>query len=392
MENSTKVITFNRLPILGGDKISFDEWYFSFERWCKSNNIENNEKIEYLISLTTNTARTIVYNSLNKTIPDDYEEIIKNLKEHYRRSTSKNAKLLELSTITIRKDEKISDFDVRFNSLCNQIKLNLNDQVIASYYINAFRNWSKIYEALLEEEPSTLQEAMKITSKKGKIFDLLEENKNKNKNSLNIPRKIIGSRQSPNITKIATENEIESEYESNIEDEDPQNFIYAVQKRKTPNKPNNKSIVKPSILNEPKTKAVKQQKKLIKDARRRKISTSESSEQDINDTSMVEIEDEDTNKEPEPTITNNEKVESETVNNNKETEKQKPIRKRNMTSIQMLNENEKFSITEEANNLFPKISLSQLLSASPSLRKEFEQGCKPRITKLSKYFMIPVPT
>ena len=33
----------------------------------------------------------------------------------------------------------------------------------------------------------------------------------------------------------------------------------------------------------------------------------------------------------------------------------------------MLNDNEKFSITEEANNLFPKICLSQLLSASQSV-------------------------
>ncbi|ORX75934.1 hypothetical protein BCR32DRAFT_304343 [Anaeromyces robustus] len=236
MENSTKVITFNRLPILGGDKISFDEWYFSFERWCKSNNIENNEKIEYLISLTTNTARTIVYNSLNKTIPDDYEEIIKNLKEHYRRSTSKNAKLLELSTITIRKDEKISDFDVRFNSLCNQIKLNLNDQVIASYYINAFRNWSKIYEALLEEEPSTLQEAMKITSKKGKIFDLLEENKNKNKNSLNIPRKSTNNHNNKNEIKTFKNNQYNNyrNYNNNYKSE----FIPTTNLRNNNNKNN----------------------------------------------------------------------------------------------------------------------------------------------------------
>ena len=69
-------------------------------------------------------------------------------------------------------------------------------------------------------------------------------------------------------------------------------------------------------------------------------------------------------------------------NNEKESEKPKTIKKRKMTNIQMLNENEKFSITEEANNLFPKISLSQLLSASPSIRKELEQGCKPRVEKI----------
>ncbi|ORX76425.1 hypothetical protein BCR32DRAFT_248751 [Anaeromyces robustus] len=109
-----------------------------------------------------------------------------------------------MSTITIRKDEKIFDFYVRFNSLFNQIKLNLNDQ--ASYYINAFRNWSKIYEALLEE-PSTLQEAMKITSKKGKIFDLLEESKNKNKNSLNVPRKSTNSHNNKNEIKTFKNNQ-----------------------------------------------------------------------------------------------------------------------------------------------------------------------------------------
>ncbi|ORX73526.1 hypothetical protein BCR32DRAFT_285555 [Anaeromyces robustus] len=94
---------------------------------------------------------------------------------------------------------------------------------------------------------------------------------------------------------------------------------------------------------------------MIKDTRRRKVNNSESSEQNINDTSIIEI---------------------------KDAEKQKPIRKRNMTNIQMLNENEKFSITEEANNLFLKISMSQLLSASPSFRKKFEQGCKPRVEKI----------
>jgi len=76
--------------------------------------------------------------------------------------------------------------------------------------------------------------------------------------------------------------------------------------------------------------------------------------------------------------TNNQEETNESSNSNvntNESTKQKVVKKRNMTNIQMLNENEKFNIVEEANNLFPKISLSQLLSASPSIRKELEQGC-----------------
>ena len=53
-----------------------------------------------------------------------------------------------------------------------------------------------------------------------------------------------------------------------------------------------------------------------------------------------------------------------------------------MTEIEMINPNEKFSITEEARNLYPRINLSQLLSASPSLRKELEMGCKPRVEQI----------
>ena len=201
MENSTKAITFNRLPILGKDKVSFEEWNFAFERWCKTNKVEDTEKIEYLISLTTNIAGTIVYNSLCKTVPDDFPTIIKNLREHYRKATSKNTKLLELSTITKRKDETVSEFDVRFNTLYNQIKLDINEQILTSFYINAFRNWSKIYEALLDEEPATLHEAMNITSKKGKIFDLLEENKPKSKPHTTSSRKTIFNNDNKNQLK-----------------------------------------------------------------------------------------------------------------------------------------------------------------------------------------------
>jgi len=46
--------------------------------------------------------------------------------------------------------------------------------------------------------------------------------------------------------------------------------------------------------------------------------------------------------------------------------------KRNMTEIQMLNKDQKFSITDEAQNLYPKINLSQLLAESPTIRKELE--------------------
>ena len=62
--------------------------------------------------------------------------------------------------------------------------------------------------------------------------------------------------------------------------------------------------------------------------------------------------------------------------------KRKVINKKNMTEIEMIKPNEKFSITEEAKNLYPRINLSQLLSASPSLRKELEMGCKPRVEQI----------
>jgi len=47
----------------------------------------------------------------------------------------------------------------------------------------------------------------------------------------------------------------------------------------------------------------------------------------------------------------------------------KQIKKRKMTDIQMLEPGNKFSIIKEANNLFLKISLAQLLSISPTLKK-----------------------
>ena len=58
-------------------------------------------------------------------------------------------------------------------------------------------------------------------------------------------------------------------------------------------------------------------------------------------------------------------------NNNLNTilEKVKTKGKRNMTEIQMLKPENKFNILEEANNLYPKISLTQLLSACPSIEK-----------------------
>jgi hypothetical protein len=89
---------------------------------------------------------------------------------------------------------------------------------------------------------------------------------------------VIGSTQSPEINKIATNN-YDQEY--TIEYEGNNNYmINAAQKRKSLSRnaldknkisPSNKSIVKPSILNQPNIKAVKQQKKAIRDKRRREI-------------------------------------------------------------------------------------------------------------------------
>jgi len=65
----------------------------------------------------------------------------------------------------------------------------MSDEIIISYYINAFRNLPRTYEALLEKEPQKLDEAMKLTVKKEKIYSLIEENKPKTKSqTLNIKR------------------------------------------------------------------------------------------------------------------------------------------------------------------------------------------------------------
>ncbi len=82
--SDTKAITFNRLPILGKPKIEFEDWKFSYERWCKANKVDDNEKLECLISVTEGVARTIVINSLNKPTPDDYATTINKLKEHFK--------------------------------------------------------------------------------------------------------------------------------------------------------------------------------------------------------------------------------------------------------------------------------------------------------------------
>ncbi|OUM59531.1 hypothetical protein PIROE2DRAFT_14919 [Piromyces sp. E2] len=181
--SDTKSITFNRLPILGKSKVEFEDWKFSYERWCKTNKIEE-EKLECLIAITEGIARTIVINSLNKEPPDNYKTTIAKLKEHYKSALPKNTRLLELSTITIKKGENVLDFNIKFDGLVNK-KIKLSDEVIVSYYINAFRNLTRTYKALLEVEPQNMQEAMKITTKKEKIYKLVEINKTNNKTSIN---------------------------------------------------------------------------------------------------------------------------------------------------------------------------------------------------------------
>ena len=122
-----------------------------------------------------------MYNSLNKTTPDNYDTIIKNLRKYYKKTSAKNSKILELSSITIRKDETITEFDLRFSDILNQVNktVTMSDIVVTSYYVNAFRNWNKIYESLMEEEPTNLESAMEITGKKEKVMNLMKENKGK---------------------------------------------------------------------------------------------------------------------------------------------------------------------------------------------------------------------
>ncbi len=179
--NDTKAITFNRLPILGKPKVAFEEWKYSYERWCKSNNVNEDEKLECLISVTEGIARTIVINALNKDQPDNYDTTINKLRNHYKSSLPKNSRLLELSTITIKKGESVSEFNTKFDTLLNN--------VIISYYINAFRSFPRTYEALLEGEPKKLEEAMELATKKENIYTLIGTNRHSNKFSQNNQRR-----------------------------------------------------------------------------------------------------------------------------------------------------------------------------------------------------------
>jgi len=179
--SDTKAITFNRLPILGKPRVEFEDWKFSYERWCSSNKVTEDEKLECLISITDGVARTIVINSLNKSNPDDYNTTINKLREHYKSALPKNSRLLELSTIIIKKGESVAEFNTKFDTLLNKVNVALSDEVIISYYINAFRNYVKIYESLLEAEPNSLEDAKKITTKKEKIYNLVGSNKYKDR-------------------------------------------------------------------------------------------------------------------------------------------------------------------------------------------------------------------
>jgi len=67
------------------------------------------------------------------------------------------------------------------------VNVQLTDEVIISYYINAFRGIPKTYEALLEEEPRNLEDAKKITTKKEKIYNLIGINKSHSKFSQDSP-------------------------------------------------------------------------------------------------------------------------------------------------------------------------------------------------------------
>ena len=232
--------------------------------------------------------------------------------------------------------------------------------------------------------------------------------------------------QSPRINKIAKQyNPLPYTNVSNNEN-DNYYSINAAQKRKINIKPldknkispNNKSIVKPSILNQPNNsqnlRNLKLQKKAISDSRRRKMSEDSLEEmQDIQEDISNEINESNKLNENPPiqnkisslkdspvpiklptsyeNLQTNDKETNEkeilnsnndTINNKQIPMKRKVVNKKNMTEIEMINPTEKFSITEEAKNLYPRINLSQLLSASPSLRKELEMGCKPRIEQI----------
>ncbi len=244
--SDTKAITFNRLPILGQSKVEFEDWKFSYERWCTSNKIADDQKLEYLISITEGVARTIVINSLNKENPDDYATTMNKLKEHYKSPLPKNSRLLELSTLTIKKGENVSDFNTKFDTLVNKTNIKLADEVLISYYINSFRSFTRTYEALLEEEPTKLEDAKRIASKKEKIYNLVEINKSKNKTYQNNSKRNFneGSSRKENNNKYIIGN-----YNNVNKNNNTRNPNYV-----TPNKNNNinqgieyrRNVLKPS--------------------------------------------------------------------------------------------------------------------------------------------------
>jgi len=244
-----------------------------------------------------------------------------------------------------------------------------------------------------------------------------------------------GSKQSPKITKIASSNQ-SINYLNKENNQIPQ--INVAQKKKVPTSTldknkisqNNKSIVKLSILNQPNIKKVKQQKKAIRNTRRRKISEELNNEKqndhELNDNEEIIIDEPYNTKEntkdsemknnseinngnnnesnngnnknnviniiDEHRKINNENNTKDVLTHSKSLSQTKQTRKRSMTDIQMLESGNKFSIIKEANNLFPKISLAQLLSISPTLRKELGQGCKPKIDNvLCSLYNIPIP-
>ena len=208
--------------------------------------------------------------------------------------------------------------------------------------------------------------------------------------------------QSPITTKIASSqiesNKYDYDYNNDYDNENNNHYtINAVQKKKVATKtldrnkisPSNKSIIKPSILNQPNIRNLKQQKKAIRDSRRRKISSDDDDE--MEDVQEVKSSDEnsgdETIYEKETTKTNDKSTSSnndhkENKKSNNSSNKPKQVTKKNMTEINMLDHDDKFSITKAANNIYPQITLAQLLSVSPSLRKELEQGCKPKVEKV----------
>jgi len=51
MEETTKAITFKRLPILGQPKVLYEEWKFTFEHWCRKYKVKDEDRTEFLITL-----------------------------------------------------------------------------------------------------------------------------------------------------------------------------------------------------------------------------------------------------------------------------------------------------------------------------------------------------